>query len=364
MFVHALGLVNGEDGEPDWLLERASKERCIYQMALYAVHLATGSTLQCKSIKADSILRYLSHVATFLRPHTQHGDPRYWNSTDKEIAREIKSITDEVRRWEKQKDRREPFTVAMWQHIEKLARDVNDDEILPSLRDWTALGLHVGLRLGEWAQDSPLGDISTEPKKNFRGEPYAFCLDDFECFDKTNRKLSWTEVRDMPIDDITDATTRFRVQKNGDNFRVTKQRDRNRGPHDIAAVRAIVRIIRRFLRLCGERTDIPIAVYRDTSGTVRRITSREIESTFRATAAVVYNLDPVKDKEKLRKWSAHSLRVGAAVILYAAGFTDTQIQHLLRWRSLAFMEYLRNLGIMADRQSTAIAALGDVIDFL
>ena len=44
-------------------------------------------------------------------------------------------------------------------------------------------------------------------------------------------------------------------------------------------------------------------------------------------------------------------RVGACVILYTLGFTDVQIQHLLRWKSLAFMEYLRNLSTTVIRQS-------------
>jgi hypothetical protein len=42
------------------------------------------------------------------------------------------------------------------------------------------------------------------------------------------------------------------------------------------------------------------------------------------------------------------------VLLQEAGFSATQIQWLLRWRSLAFMMYLRNLPGLSLQQSMAI----------
>jgi hypothetical protein len=53
-------------------------------------------------------------------------------------------------------------------------------------------------------------------------------------------------------------------------------------------------------------------------------------------------------------WSSHSLRVGTTNILYANGFTDHQIMKLLRWESLAFMTYFRNLTSVSDMQNDAI----------
>jgi hypothetical protein len=68
-------------------------------------------------------------------------------------------------------------------------------------------------------------------------------------------------------------------------------------------------------------------------------------------AARVYNLDPLRDCDVLQSWSAHSLRVGACVILHAMGYTAAQIQWLLRWRSMAFLIYLRNLAVLADKHN-------------
>jgi hypothetical protein len=67
-----------------------------WQLALYAVHLATGNNVF-----------YLRDVATFLSRFSPV-DARYRNATDKTIAPIIKAVTDEVIRWENIPDRREP----------------------------------------------------------------------------------------------------------------------------------------------------------------------------------------------------------------------------------------------------------------
>jgi hypothetical protein len=66
-------------------------------------------------------------------------------------------------------------------------------------------------------------------------------------------------------------------------------------------------------------------------------------------------LDPSADKALLDRWSSHSLRIGACVILHALGFTDTQIMWLLHWKSNAFMTYLRNVAVLAQKQNIAFS---------
>ena len=74
---------------------------------------------------------------------------------------------------------------------------------------------------------------------------------------------------------------------------------------------------------------------------------------MRSLAVTVYNLHPTTNKKELQKWSSHSLRVGACVVLHSMGFSALDIQWLLRWRSNAFMAYLRNLAGLADRHNEA-----------
>jgi hypothetical protein len=69
---------------------------------------------------------------------------------------------------------------------------------------------------------------------------------------------------------------------------------------------------------------------------------------MRTIASVVYNLDPKIHKKELQLWSSHSYRVGACVLLHGMGYQAHQIKFLLRWKSDAFMDYLRNLAVLCD----------------
>jgi hypothetical protein len=75
---------------------------------------------------------------------------------------------------------------------------------------------------------------------------------------------------------------------------------------------------------------------------------------MRNIAAAVYQLSFDKHKEELQRWSSHSLRVGACVILHSMNFSTTQIQWLLRWRSDSFKVYLRNTALLSDQQHQAL----------
>jgi hypothetical protein len=56
--------------------------------------------------------------------------------------------------------------------------------------------------------------------------------------------------------------------------------------------------------------------------------------------------------------------VGACVILHGMGFTDTQIQFLLRWQSNAFFAYLRNIAGLAHQQNRALDDLSTMPNFI
>jgi hypothetical protein len=91
---------------------------------------------------------------------------------------------------------------------------------------------------------------------------------------------------------------------------------------------------------------------------VKFITALDVERTLREIASKVYKLDPNKDK----LISSVSLVIPAVV--HSLGFTEIQIQFLLRWRSNAFMTYLRNLAIIAEKQTQALDAAGAMPHFL
>ena len=88
------------------------------------------------------------------------------------------------------------------------------------------------------------------------------------------------------------------------------------------------------------------------------IQARHTETFMRGLAAQVHHLNPndEEDKKLLQKFCAHSLQVGACVLLHAMGFSSLDVKFLLRWRSDAFLAYLRNLAALGDRQHKALDA--------
>ena len=70
----------------------------------------------------------------------------------------------------------------------------------------------------------------------------------------------------------------------------------------------------------------------------------------------VYNLNPKKhsDAKILEKWGGHSLRVGACVYLYTAGFSEMELKFLLRWKSDSYCCYLHNLAFVCRKQNQAL----------
>lgn len=362
--------MNAGDGRPDYFLERTTHARNMFQMALYAAHLATGETVLCKAIKSGTILGYLKDVVAFIsRGRMLNGtalcDPRRENPTDAHFCKPIMDVINEVRRWEGQPDRREPFTIDMWKYIAAEASSQHADTLLPALRDWFGAGLYGGFRKSEWAQDPSAGDPTTStPLLNAFGDPYAFCLDDVSFYIRQRTPFYHHMLKDPHArGSIRRATLRYRQQKNGQNGEVTTFHD-TEAVTELSAVQLLVSIVCRFIRLVGLLSNVPLAVYKDRHHRVRRVTSNEIETVMRGAASVVYSLHPSKHRAALQKWSAHSIRVGACQILYAKGFAEHQIQHLLRWRSTSFMHYLRHISFVSARQAAAVADLAEMPNFL
>jgi hypothetical protein len=345
-FIYAMNLTD------DWFLESVTDERAQYQLAIYVAHLATGSTLYCKQVAVKTMKEYLRAASLFLS-RVRKTDARFQNAVQKDLAPPIAGIFKECERWEKQPNRREPFTTAMWEHLaERCTGPYSPDTIELCLLDWFGCGLHGGWRLSEWAQEQKHSSFEKPPALNKWDDPLAFSIDDLTFKRSGNRRITLREVLDIDEDAIEEASITHRQQKNGDDGE-SRKFVRNRNSR-IDSVTLLIRIFKRFIRLVGWRNDVPMSVYKAPEGNIKYITSTEICRVMRITASAVYNLDPITNASDLQRWSAHSLRVGACVILHAMGFDATQIQFLLRWRSMAFMAYLRNLGFLALKQSQAI----------
>ena len=115
-------------------------------MACYTANLAAGETLLCKTIKSDTVLRYLSAAAELSVP------AKMMNPCLNIMGNQSNYISDiihELKRWESMPNRREPITKEMIKYIidkGKGLQKINPDNIYSALGDWLVLGEQTGYR--------------------------------------------------------------------------------------------------------------------------------------------------------------------------------------------------------------------------
>ena len=122
-------------------------------MACYTAYLATGETLLCRTIKSNTIKKYLDAAAELSIP-AKLMNPCL--DIKGNLSKNIKEILKETKRWETIPNRKEPVTKQMVEYIinkgSELKKD-NPDNIYTALGNWLVIGEQAGFRRKEWAQD-------------------------------------------------------------------------------------------------------------------------------------------------------------------------------------------------------------------
>lgn len=224
--------------------------------------------------------------------------------------------------------------------------------ITAALLDWFEEGLFSGNRISEWANHAGRHHIQKPALNQFR-DPIAFLIGDLEFETYHSQSITLETVLTEPDEYTRKIRLRWRTQKNGQNG---EQRlfVRAQPTDKYCPVAAFLKIVRRHKLLVDNHPRIPLSIYQDTTGKIRLITATQIDRLLQATASKVYNLHPETQKEAIRRWTSHSIRVGACVLLHNAGFEGMDIKHLLRWRSETFMMYLRDTPALSQRHVEAI----------
>eukprot|EP00957_Ditylum_brightwellii_P024618 1859657-Ditylum_brightwellii.AAC.1 len=82
------------------------------------------------------------------------------------------------------------------------------------------------------------------------------------------------------------------------------------------------------------------------------ITDKQIDSILQSVAKSIYNLTSLED---IRRFSSHSIRVGAFVLLHSSGKDGEFMKLQLRWKSDTFRLSLRNTTLLAGQYCSAVA---------
>jgi hypothetical protein len=152
---------------------------------------------------------------------------------------------------------------------------------------------------------------------------------------------------------------RYRFQKNKDNRQKIKYSKSTNTK--LCPARAGLKIRRRDQRL-RVKAHTPIAVYSYSSKKkAKYISDKDIESVLQMVAKEVYNLTLLED---IKRFSSHSIRVGACVLLYSSGKDGEFIKLRLRWKSDTFTLYLRNTTLRAGQHCRAVESLIDSVQVM
>ena len=128
---------------------------------MYALHLQSGHSIQCRTLKVATIKEYVRAIASFWALFSGV-DFRKDSPHDKSFGHILGPVFKDMERFETVPDRREPYTPAMHRHAVVMTTDLLVTQPLGkrvALVRWFSCGLFGGFRLTEWAQHSGITDV-------------------------------------------------------------------------------------------------------------------------------------------------------------------------------------------------------------
>ena len=310
-------------------------------LLLYTWVVSIGYTIQNKIVRADTVKEYAQAASDYLQDVNDSDVPPIVDPETGRWYAPIEQVISDHKAWQNMPNRVEPVTIMMIRQGWATRNLHHEDSQQHAILDFSIAGLSIGSRGVEWCQTK----VCTRANNNFfrkEGVPnepiYAFMEGDIEFLDPQRRRLrngAYTDSQKIGFVQVT-----HRYQKNNQNG----EKIIHAANHDdtqLCIVRAFQRIIQRARRLSLNPTQEPLAAYKQNRGSKEPswITKAQVQRYYDALARKTYDIpDDVKVK-----YSAHSLRVGAACIMHIGGASTHDIQKKLRWRSDTFKTYLRHM---------------------
>jgi hypothetical protein len=246
------------------------------------------------------------------------------------IAAPIKKVIDEMKRFEKQPNRQESWTLQLQSILFREADDEPADSLAKAGCQWYCCAFPAGCRRIEWCQPYSNPDPSKAPDLNDRKETYVFCVDDVQFLGIGQFRLT-TQRAISHREEVYYVELTFRMQKNGKHGEVKRYSRNTR-----------IVILERFHRLVGlDNKQRPFAIYYDCNKKkTMNICSNDSKRLMQNIVRLEYGITDIKE---LSKWINHSIRVGMACLLQSQGKAGDSIQRALQWCSETWKLYTRNL---------------------
>jgi hypothetical protein len=224
-----------------------------------------------------------------------------------------------------------------------------------TLFDSTTIGCYLGPRVSEFAQTTDK-TVDYHVYPSGRRVIKAFIANDFKFIDVNGQVI--TKLSDASIDIVDRVRVTWRIQKNRqNNQKVTLSCDK--ASPTICPVLSALRLVLRARRL--SQPDLMLVACYLKKDALAYLTGTRIALHFRAAARAVR---PNISKDDEQRYSAHSLRVWACVLLDEAGKSPDYIKKRLRWMGDSFRMYLRDTHIIQDQHEALQASSEEVMDLV
>lgn len=203
-------------------------------------------------------------------------------------------------------------------------------ELEKAVGDLVMIAFYYLLRVGEY---------TVKGKRNDTKQTVQFKMEDVTTFFKKNThgvlRCLHREASDQLVMQADGATLKLDNQKNG--WKGVCIYQEGNGQALLCPVRALGRRIC-HLRRHGARPKTFLSAY-FAAGTQGNVTAEHVSAAVKiAATALSY---PGTKGIPIQRINTHSLRSGGANALALAGYSDTQIQKMGRWRGATFKEYIR-----------------------
>ena len=314
-----------------------------FLLGCFAISLIQGDNILGLNLKSTTIKGYTSAAADLYEDRSLANPFKIRTIKTNYPSIIIKALA----KYEKIPDRREVITDSMFEYIDELAMLSDDDGLHSAFKDWAAWSRYSGPRRSEWCQTSQTKYERAESGKN--DEALAISFDDILFYDKHDRLVNLA----APFVQVSYSTVEWRFQKNNDNGEIVKYYANPLSTKWCPAY-ALWRIKHRAVKLKIPMCE-PIAKYKTSEGKVLFITDKHVKTILQQAAKEKMG---ITDPAILSKWTSHSQRVTAANELHRLGFNALFIKHRLRWKSDAFIKYLRHT-IHVARKHTAAMSLNE-----
>lgn len=258
-------------------------------------------------------------------------------------------------------NQREPLTEPMAAEAIRIGQQADRNSVDSLVANIICLARFVGPRLSEYACNQQKkvtyhtfrsGTQHGSKRKIVR----PWIAEDFRFYDSRGVEIHVLRQPTGEVltcyQDIHHMKLKWRIQKNRRNGQTIKL-PADKSNRTLCPVYNALQIIARKIRLDPTQLDTPVCVYVNKNSTIPLyLTGAKVKDLLQRAIDVV---NPNMPPEERQKYSAHSLRVWACVLLDQAKKSPSFIKQRLRWLGESYRLYLRDTLHQSQSHQTALA---------